>query len=87
MNFIVVKDNKIENLIVADSLENAESLLGLQCIEYDITLVNPKIGQSIENNEVVDLEVYPVLGTEEDPALETEESPGLDTEDLEGNEA
>jgi hypothetical protein len=61
MNFIVVKDNKVENLIVANSLEDAQSLLGLTCIEYDSTLVNPKIGQSIENNEVVDLEVYPVF--------------------------
>jgi hypothetical protein len=78
MNFIVVKDNTVENLIVADSLENAESLLGLQCIEYDITLVNPKIGQLIENNEVVDLEVYPVLGAEAPTVLETEE-------ELEGN--
>ena len=82
MNFIVVKNNKVENLIVADSLENAESLLGLQCIEYDITLVNPKIGQLVENNEVVDLEVYPVPGEEEDPEAslvsETEE-------DSEGN--
>jgi hypothetical protein len=66
MNFIVVKDNKVENLIVADSLENAESLLGLTCIEYDSALVNPKIGQSIENNEVVDLEVYPILVIEEE---------------------
>ena len=69
MNFIVVKDNKVENLIVANSLEDAQSLLGLTCIEYNSTLVNPKIGQSIENNEVVDLEVYPVFEeiTEEEP--------------------
>ena len=66
MNFIVVKNNKIENLIVADSLENAESIVGLTCIEYDSTLVNPKIGQSIENNQVVDLEVYPILVIEEE---------------------
>jgi hypothetical protein len=74
MNFIVVKDNKVENLIVANSLEDAESLTGLQCIEYDKTLVNPKIGQSIENNEVVDLEVYPVFEeiTEEVPEEESE---------------
>jgi hypothetical protein len=61
MNFIVVKDNRVENLIVADSLENAESVLGLKCIEYDITLVNPQIGQLVENDEVVDLEVYTIL--------------------------
>ena len=72
MNFIVVKNNKIENLIVADSLENAESIVGLTCIEYDPTLVNPKIGQSIENNQVVDLEVYPILVIEEE--LEEENS-------------
>ena len=66
MNFIVVKNNKIENLIVADSLENSESIVGLTCIEYDSTLVNPKIGQSIENNQVVDLEVYPILVIEEE---------------------
>ena len=79
MNFIVVKDNKVENLIVANSLENAESLTGLQCIEYDKTLVNPKIGQSVENNQVVDLEVYPIFeieeNSEESSVSETEEEP------------
>ena len=75
MNFIVVKDNKVENLIVANSLEDAQSLLGLTCIEYNSTLVNPKIGQSIENNEVVDLEVYPVFEEITEEVLE-EESEG-----------
>ena len=78
MNLIVVKDNKVENLIVADSLENAESLLGLKFLEYDITLVNPQIGQLVENDEVVDLEVYPVVGAEEPTDEEVEEN-------LEGN--
>jgi len=82
MNFIVVKDNRVENLIVADSLENAESLLGLKCIEYDVTLVNPQIGQLVENDEVVDLEVYPVVGAEVPTDEEVEAS--LE-ENLEGN--
>ena len=33
MNFAVIEDNKIVNLIVADSLETAEEVTGKQCID------------------------------------------------------
>jgi hypothetical protein len=61
LNFIVVEDGKISNLILAQSKDSAEQITGAECIEYDNTLVNPKIGQSVVDGEVVDLEVYLVL--------------------------
>ena len=33
-NFIVIKDNKVDNIINAPSLEIAEEATGLLCIEY-----------------------------------------------------
>jgi hypothetical protein len=65
LNFIVVEDGKISNLILAVSKESAEELTGADCIEYDNTLVNPLIGQSVVDGEVVDLYVYPVEEVEE----------------------
>ena len=64
-SFIVVKDDKIYNLVLSDSKETAEQLSGYTCIEYNPALVNPHIGQSVVDGEVVDLEVYP---TEEELA-------------------
>jgi hypothetical protein len=58
-SFIVVKDDKIYNLVLSDSKETAEQLSGHTCIEYNPTLVFPHIGQSVVDGEVVDLEVYP----------------------------
>jgi len=69
LNFIVVEDGKISNLILAVSKESAEELTGADCIEYDNTLVNPQIGQSVVDGEVVDLYVYPVI---EEPQEESE---------------
>jgi hypothetical protein len=57
----IVEDGKISNLILAQSKDSAEQITGAECIEYDNTLVNPKIGQSVVDGEVVDLEVYLVL--------------------------
>jgi len=61
LNFIVVKDGKVSNLILAQSKDSAEEVMGTTCIQYDNKLVNPQIGQSVVDGEVVDLEVYPVL--------------------------
>jgi len=66
LKFIVVEDGKISNLILAQSKDSAEQITGAECIEYDNTLVNPKIGQSVVDGEVVDLEVYPVIEDEEE---------------------
>jgi hypothetical protein len=68
LNFIVVEDGKISNLILAVSKDIAEEITGADCIQYDNTLVNPKIGQSVVDGEVVDLEVYPVPEIEEEEA-------------------
>lgn len=66
LNFIVVEDSKISNLILAQSKDIAEEITGAECIEYNNRLVNPHIGQSIINGEVVDLEVYPVIEESQD---------------------
>ena len=66
LNFIVVEDGKISNLIRAVSKDIAEQITGADCIQYDNTLVNPIIGQSVVDGEVVDLEVYPVIEDEEE---------------------
>jgi hypothetical protein len=74
LNFIVVEDGKISNLILAVSKESAEELTGADCIEYDNTLVNPLIGQSVVDGEVVDLYVYPVIEEPEDESELSDES-------------
>ena len=66
LNFIVVEDGKISNLIRAVSKDIAEEITGADCIQYDNTLVNPIIGQSVVDGDVVDLEVYPVIEDEEE---------------------
>ena len=66
LRFIVVEDGKISNLILSQSKEVAEEVTGTECIQYDHTLVNPHIGQSVIDGEVVDLEVYPVIEESQD---------------------
>ena len=39
VTFAVIKDGLVENCIVADSLENAQEITGLTCVEY--TSENP----------------------------------------------
>jgi hypothetical protein len=34
MNFAVIKNNKVENTIIADSKSIAEQVTGFQCVEY-----------------------------------------------------
>jgi hypothetical protein len=60
LNFIVVEGGVISNLIIAESKDAAEQITGADCIQYDRTLVNPIIGQSVVGGEVVDLEVYTI---------------------------
>lgn len=50
-NFAVIKNNIVNNIIVADSLEIAENVTGLQCVEYDTMLVN--IGDQYIDGEFV----------------------------------
>lgn len=58
LNFIVIKDDEVCNLIVADSKDMAEKISGQICIEYDNTKINPKIGDSVADGQVVDVETY-----------------------------
>lgn len=37
MNFAVIKNNIVENIIVADSKEIAEQVTGLTCVQYENT--------------------------------------------------
>jgi hypothetical protein len=43
-NFAVIKDNKVENVIVADSKTIAEEVTGFTCIQYDTNTETPHIG-------------------------------------------
>lgn len=47
-NFAVIKDDIVENIIVAESKEIAEQVTGLQCIEYGDNDV-PHIGLGYSN--------------------------------------
>ena len=58
LNFVVVKNDEVSNFIVAESKDMAEQLSGGTCIEYDNTLINPKIGDSVVDGEIVDVETY-----------------------------
>jgi hypothetical protein len=43
--FATIKDNKVENIILADSLEAVQSVTGLECVEYVEDGINiPHIG-------------------------------------------
>jgi hypothetical protein len=48
-NFAVILNNKVYNLIVADSKEDAELATGLDCVEYDNN-TTVWIGQSYDEN-------------------------------------
>jgi hypothetical protein len=58
-NFAVIEDGLVKNCIVSDSLENAEKVSGLVCVEY--TLENPaSIGFAYTDGVFVDLNPAPV---------------------------
>ena len=44
VNFAVIKDNKVENVIVADSKAIAEEVTGFTCIQYDTNTETPHVG-------------------------------------------
>jgi hypothetical protein len=50
-NFAVIKNNIVDNIIIANSLEIAESVVGLQCVEYGTIPVN--IGDQYINGEFI----------------------------------
>lgn len=66
LNFIVVENDKVSNLILAESKDSAELISNATCIEYDATLVNPIIGQEVVDGEVVDLEIFSTEESTED---------------------
>ena len=45
--FATIKDNKVDNIILADSLEAVQSVTGLECVQYEEDGINiPHIGLS-----------------------------------------
>jgi hypothetical protein len=67
MNFAVIKHGKVENIIVCDSLELAETVTGQTCIEY--TNENPAhIGLGYDGTTFEQPVVPVVEEPEEDPA-------------------
>ena len=52
-NFAVINNNIVENLIVSESKEIAETVTKKTCIEYDEN-VSVNIGWKYENNNFID---------------------------------
>jgi hypothetical protein len=64
-NFAVLRDdNFVENVIVAESLDIAESLTGKQCIEYDDTVTINHLTQW-DSDEIIWVLTEPVIVEEE----------------------
>ena len=49
VNYAVINNNIVENIIVADSLETAETTTGFTCVEY--TSENPAYVGWVYNND------------------------------------
>jgi hypothetical protein len=49
-NYAVIKGNIVDNVVVADSLEVAEMVTGLPCVEYEHAIGAPGIGWSYDGN-------------------------------------
>ena len=50
-NYAVIKDGTVNNTIVADSKEIAESVTGLTCIEFQLEPGAPGIGWSYDGTD------------------------------------
>ena len=62
--FAVIEDEKVTNVIVADSKEIAEEVTGLTCVEYDQDGSNPAhIGYNYSNGAFTE----PTLEISSDP--------------------
>lgn len=53
-NFVIVVDNKVSNIVIADSYDDAVALFGESVIEYDPALILPKNGWEIVGGEIID---------------------------------
>lgn len=53
-NFVIFVDNKVSNLVVADSEDDAIALFGNNVIEYDPAVMLPKVGWDIIDGQIVD---------------------------------
>lgn len=49
-NFAVIKDGLVDNVIVADTKEIAETVTGLLCVEYENIPGAPSIGWSYDGS-------------------------------------
>lgn len=69
-NFYVVKDDKVENIIVAESKEVAEAVTGLPCYEYEMSN-QPNIGWEFDGKSFVKPKIdvtLPVEGEAKPPS-------------------
>jgi hypothetical protein len=53
-NFVIVVDNKVSNMFIADSYNDAVALFGDNVIEYDPAVILPKSGWDVVDGEIVD---------------------------------
>jgi hypothetical protein len=70
-NYAVIENNQIRNVIVADSLEIAQTVTGVLCIEISTNSDAPKIGWYYidgEFSEFAPQEIEPVV-QETDPSI------------------
>jgi hypothetical protein len=49
-NFAVINDGVVVNVIIADSKEVAETVTGLDCVEYETSPSAPGIGWSYDGS-------------------------------------
>jgi hypothetical protein len=53
-NFVIVVDNKVSNMVIAESYDDAVALFGNSVIEYDPAVILPKSGWDVVDGEIVD---------------------------------
>jgi hypothetical protein len=53
-NFVIVVDNKVSNMVVAESHDDAVALFGDSVIEYDPAVILPKSGWDVVDGEIID---------------------------------
>jgi hypothetical protein len=73
-NYAVIKDGIVDNVIVAESKEIAESVTGLTCVEYNSEPGAPGIGWSYDGTSFI----APVIEVPEEE-IPLEETPAEET--------
>jgi hypothetical protein len=53
-NFVIVVDNKVSNMVIADSHDDAVALFGNSVVEYDPAVILPKNGWDVVDGAIID---------------------------------